>query len=147
MSNSKKYHVSLDDISRWDDAVSRIPGIIEMLKLLYDREFENNIIPANTLFDIFSDTIIEVGTEGIPFDNITVGAIDLDGPFDHLVVITNIGPVVGGNYYTGFRVNGVVIGDASDLDPIDNIVVGSSTITGPFKRVKANANIFIISNI
>mgnify|MGYP003594250553 CR=1 FL=1 len=149
MSSSKKYHVSLDDLSRWNDAASKIPGILDLLRLLHGKVFGNNIIPANTLFDIFSDTVVDVGTAGIPFDNITVGATDLDGPFNYLMVIESDSGITytPSDYYTGFRVGSIVVGDADDLDPIDNIIVGSTSISGPFHRVKANADVFIISNI
>ena len=41
MSDSKKFHVSLEDINAWNDVVARMPGILSLLDTLYAAVFNN----------------------------------------------------------------------------------------------------------
>ena len=89
MDNNKKYHVGLEDITAWNDMLKDFPTMLEIMKLVYNRLLLDKFIAADTLFDVFRAGGVDVGTVGVPFTHIGVGAVTIDGPFDKIFIFND----------------------------------------------------------
>ena len=161
MNDSKRFHVSLEDINAWNDVVARMPGILNLLDSLYTAVFVNPPNPPNPptppsggditttgYFDIFSDGLIQIGTEGIPIDELEVGNTIIVGPFNRISAINGDSPNFPSlsTYFTTFRIGTIVLGDTTNVNPITSLYANGVQVTGPFNRVKVGNDIIYLTD-
>lgn len=143
MSNSKKYHVSMDDIQRWDDAASRITSLEDLVRRLWNQVFGGGgTVGGDDWIDIFKVGSIEIGTENVPITPITVGGVDIIGPFKEIVVAGGMAP---SGYFTGLKIDTLLLGDPLGITPISSFIaetaLGDVVIGGPFSTVDVNGTL------
>lgn len=159
MSDSKKFHVSLEDINAWNDVVARMPGILSLLDTLYAAVFNNqpppppppsggDITTTTGYFDIFSDGSVQIGTEGVPIDELEAGTTIIVGPFNRISVINGDSPNLPSlsTYFTTFRVGTVVLGYSTNVNPITTLYANGVPVVGPFNRVKIGSDIIYLTD-